>query len=147
MHDDVTENPPLAPAESGAAGGGYILVVDDEEPILDVLIALYREDEHYEMIPARSVREALALAPNAPPAFVLMDVNLRNESAAEAAQRLRGRPGWNRVPLVVFTAAPQIDELAEQLGAEAYLAKPFNMEDALRLAERFGAVRRPSDVS
>jgi CheY-like chemotaxis protein len=131
-------------AERGA-DGHYILLIDDEEAILDVLVALLRDEEGYQVCAARSGVEALQIAPERPPALVLMDATLRNEITEDVVRSLRSRPGWEGVAVVIVTAAPRIQQLAEQLNARAYLAKPFDLDDLLALVARFGVRQRRSN--
>lgn len=134
-------------AESAAgAGGRYILLIDDEDAILDVLVALLRDEECYEVYAAHSGAEALAIVPETQPGLVLMDVTLHNERAEEVAQSLRARPGWRDVALVICSAAPHIQQFAEQLEAREYLAKPFDLNELLALVARFGVPRRPEGM-
>jgi len=49
------------------------------------------------------------------------------------ARELRARHG-RAVPIVVVTAAENARARAEEIGAEGWLAKPFDLEDVLRAA-------------
>jgi DNA-binding response OmpR family regulator len=42
-----------------------------------------------------------------------------------------------RLPVVVVTAAENARAWAQEIGADAYLAKPFQLKDLLRVVERF----------
>jgi CheY-like chemotaxis protein len=131
---------------SGPAGAdpneGYILLIDDEEAILDVLTAVLHDDEGYTVYAVHSGQEALTMAPEASPSFILMDVTLPNERAGEVVRMLRGRRGWERTAVVICSAVPQLPEVAEQLGADGWLAKPFELDELIALARRFGAPSR-----
>jgi CheY-like chemotaxis protein len=70
-----------------------------------------------------------------------MDVMLHQEVAEEVLSDLRARPGWDQFALVICTAMPNIHEIAGQLGCDAYLAKPFDLDDLLRLVARYGPSR------
>jgi CheY-like chemotaxis protein len=121
--------------------GDYILLIDDEETVLDVLVAFLRDEEGYTVVAARSGAEALDQVPETPPAIIFMDIHLHNEKPEEVAQNLRTRPGWSDAALVVCTAHPNIHDYAKRLGANAYLAKPFDLDDLLDLVTRFGPRR------
>ena len=129
-------------APGDVSAGGYILLVDDEESILEVLVAFLHDEESYAVYAARSGVEALSMTPSDPPALVLMDITLRNEDARDVAQRIRERPGWESVPLVLCTAAPYMRETARDLGAAGTLAKPFDLDDLLDLVQHYGPTRR-----
>lgn len=128
--------------EPGRDGGEYILLIDDEEPILDVLVALLRDDEGYEVYTARSGEEALHVAPPAVPGLILMDLSLPDGDPKDVAQSLRSRPGWQDVALVICSGADRLREEADRLGATDCLPKPFGLTDVTDLVERLGLPRR-----
>lgn len=121
--------------------GQYILLIDDDDTILDVLVTLLRDEEGYRVVAAHSGSEALRVAPPDPPALVFMDVMLHREVVEDVLRDLRAHPGWEAFALVVCTAMPNIHELAQQLGSDAYLAKPFDLDDLLGIVEHFGPPR------
>lgn len=129
-------------AQTAPGTEGYILLIDDEPSILDVLVDFLRDDEHYEVWAAHSGEEALRLAKEAPPGLILMDVTLPGEDMETVVQALRARPGWRSVPLAILSGAEDLSQLTARLGAQAYLKKPFNLEEVGQLAERMGVPRR-----
>jgi len=60
-------------------------------------------------------------------------------------ERYRRRPGA-RVPVVVLTAAQDDARRASEVGADAYVAKPFAIDDLIRVLDRCiaGPVRTAS---
>ena len=140
----MSQQPPGAqPSDPGPvmAREGYILLVDDEDAIAEVIVSLYRDDEGYDVLALRSSRQAVEQAPPVTPAFILLDVNLLEEAPAEAVATLRTHPALARAPLVLFTADALTREMVAELGAVEWLRKPFDLTDAVELAERLGAVR------
>ncbi len=131
----------------GGSGGSYILVIDDEEAILDILVAVLHDDEGYEVFAVRGGHEALQMAPAGVPAFIMLDMTLPNERAAEIVRLLRSRTGWEGVPIVICSAIPRLREVATELGVDGWLAKPFELGDLIAIARRFagppGAARQP----
>ncbi len=141
----MSQQPPgTHPPEPGAPTmqEGYILLVDDEESIADVIVSLYRDDEGYDVLAVRTGHQAVELAPPVVPSFILLDLNLREETPTEALATLRAHPALAQARVVLFTADTLTDETLAQLGAVEWLRKPYDITDALALAERLGAVRR-----
>ena len=135
--DDTTS---ARPSEERAPGQ-YILLIDDDDTILDVLVSLLRDEEGYAVIAAHGGAEALSLVPTEPPALVLMDVMLHGQAADDVLRDLREQPGWDRFALAICSAVPDIHEVAQRLGCQAYVAKPFDLDDLLRVVERLGPPR------
>jgi CheY-like chemotaxis protein len=135
------DNLMLASASAQPTQGKYILLIDDDDTILDVLVSLLRDEEGYTVIAAHSGKEALRLVPADPPALVFMDIMLHGQGAEEVLRDLRALPSWNQFALVVCTAIPDIDEVARQMGCDAYLAKPFDLDDLLQIVAQFGPSR------
>ena len=140
----MSQRPPGTPppdADGPTKQEGYILLVDDEVSIADVIVSLYRDDEGYEVLATRTSKQAVELAPPVAPAFILLDVNLHEETPAEAVATLRTHAALARAPLVLFTADPFARVMLTELGAVEWLHKPYDIADALALADRLGAVR------
>ena len=136
--------------EERRARVGYVLVVDDDPAIVALLLALLRDDEGFLVRAATSVEAALRVAGSATalvdgavaeaPALLLLDVSLLGERVEEAIQRLRMAPGWERTPIALCSGSEHLAATARQVGATAFLRKPFQLDAIVELAETF--VRR-----
>jgi two-component system chemotaxis response regulator CheY len=109
-----------------------ILIVDDSAAIRKILQRVIRQAE----IPIANVleagdgKEALeALKTNAV-GLILSDINMPNMDGIEMLRQIKANDAWKSVPVVmVSTEGSQAKVLeAVQLGAAAYLRKPFNIE-------------------
>lgn len=116
---------------------GCIVLIDDEEPILDVMYALLHDDEGYLVVAARNAQEALSVTLPAPPALVLLDARLRDGDPETIVAALRQRPGWNVAALVLCSGIADIHDLVKRLGVDGSLSKPFDLDDLLTLVRRF----------
>ena len=111
-----------------------ILVVDDD-PEVRQLIYDVLDSEGFEVEKAADGREALEKATRRRPALVVLDLTLpRLSGPAFAAQlsSLSGRP----VPILVISGEGRAGSKARELGAFAYLHKPFDIEDLLECVAR-----------
>lgn len=111
-----------------------VLVVDDEQTIRDV-VADALKLEGYPVSTAPNGAEALRLVDKENPTMVLLDMRMPVLDGWEFSRELRRR-GY-RMPVVVLTAAQNAKRWAEEIGAAGYLAKPFDLDDLLRIVERF----------
>lgn len=125
----------LPPAEAPRAP--IALVVEDDEQIA-YLLRFILEREGYEVQVAHDGRAALELAARLPrPALATIDVMLPYFDGCQLLARLRARPGWSGLPVILISAKAQSKDIVHGLdsGANDYLVKPF-MPDELRARVR-----------
>jgi two-component system, OmpR family, response regulator len=105
-----------------------ILVVEDEEPIRD-LVATALRFRGFEVIEADSGGEALGLARTANPSLIVLDVMLPDLDGFSLCRKLR--MGGDAVPVIFLTARDDPADKREGFigGADDYLTKPFSLEE------------------
>jgi CheY-like chemotaxis protein len=103
-----------------------ILVVDDDASIR-AFVEMALSDEGYEVLEAADGGAALALLETVQPAVILLDMRMPMMDGWTFAQNYGARPA-PRAPIVVITAARDAANWAAQIGADAYLSKPFEVE-------------------
>ena len=108
---------------------GYILVVDDDESICDV-IEWALTDEGYEVVCARNGGHALRLLQERPPALILSDLVMPDQGGEAFIKACRQVPN-GAAPMIVVSGFPNLDRIAAQIGADGSLAKPFELADLL----------------
>lgn len=130
----------LAPATGGRgltavelrfrrARGAHVLVVDDNERVQQ-LFERYLTAEGYHVSAAGDAEQALALAREAAPDAIVLDVMMRHLDGWQLLQRLRADPDLQGVPIVVCSVLNEPD-LAAALGARGYLKKPVTQQQML----------------
>jgi two-component system response regulator VicR len=106
-----------------------VLVVDDDRDLVDLLVfALERAG--FAPVAAHDVPAARRALTAAPPALIVLDVNLGAESGFDLLRELR--PG-NQTPVILLTARAAEDDkvLGLELGADDYLTKPFSHRELI----------------
>ena len=114
-------------------GTGPILVVDDDYAIR-MAVAEILEFEGYSVATAANGAEALEAIERQKPSLVLLDMRMPVLDGWGFARELRAR--GVRLPILVMTAARSASRWAEEIGAQGYLAKPFDLPDLLRVVEQ-----------
>jgi CheY-like chemotaxis protein len=113
-----------------------ILVVDDDPSIVAVVSEILTAEGH-EVVSAEN--GAVALAKVDGEALVLLDMRMPVLDGWGFARALRA--SGKRSPIVVMTAADNAGRWAEEIGAEGYLAKPFEIDALIAAVERYATGR------
>lgn len=100
-----------------------ILIVDDEQEIAD-LVALYLENENFEVYKYYTAEDALKYIKTETFDLAILDIMLPNISGLQICQKIRERYCF---PVIMLTAKSQeIDKITGlTLGADDYITKPF----------------------
>ena len=106
-----------------------ILVVDDEQPIVDIL-KFNLEKEGYKVITALDGNEGLKLALQKEPDLILLDVMLPGLDGFGVCRKVREK---SLVPIIMLTAKDEeVDKvLGLELGADDYITKPFGIRELM----------------
>jgi DNA-binding response OmpR family regulator len=108
-----------------------VLVVDDDESIRQ-FIELALSDDGFDVALAEEGSGALAAAARFKPHAILLDMRMPGLDGWRFADAYRAEPGPH-APILVLTAARDAAETAAEIRADAYLAKPFELAELLRL--------------
>jgi CheY-like chemotaxis protein len=113
-----------------------VLLVDDDASVRDLLRATLPVGEGFELVEAHDGSAALKAVEAAAPDLILLDWSMPGLSGADVLERLRA--AGHRVPVVVLTARaePSRRQLADELGADSFLTKPFSPLELLEVVER-----------
>jgi CheY-like chemotaxis protein len=126
--------PAPAPASSQAAAGARprILVVDDD-PEARIMIELSLRDQ-YEIAKASNGMEAIERLVDCEPDLMLVDIMMPKMNGYQLLQSIRRNPLFCEMPVIVLSAksSPRDRDYAAKLGATAYLAKPYQVEEMLQ---------------
>jgi CheY-like chemotaxis protein len=110
-----------------------ILVVDDD-PAIRETVASVLEMEGYSHELARDGLEALEIADRVKPAAVLLDMRMPVMDGWGFAREARRR--GHDFPIVVMTAAENARRWCDEIGGDACVPKPFELDDLLDTLER-----------
>jgi len=86
-----------------------ILIVEDDEPILDLMDLLIRK-LGYEPVLISNGPDALVYARHEPPALVLLDIMMTPINGWEFLEKLRAEPALQKIPVIIFSASPSVEE-------------------------------------
>ncbi len=118
-------------------GKGKILVVDDEENVRRLLRSML--GNKYIVLEAKDGEVAIDIARSQKPDFILMDIMMPNMDGYTACYTIKQDPATKTIPVVMLTAVGQElnKKLAQEMGADGYITKPFGLLELLNTVERF----------
>jgi DNA-binding NtrC family response regulator len=109
-----------------------VLVVDDDPKIVHVLVHALRA-QRYDVLGALTARDGLRLISTCRPDLVLLDLTLPGMSGIELLRSIRSIDPNMRVIVVTGNTVPGVAREALELGAYAYVDKPFDIDYLMRV--------------
>jgi AmiR/NasT family two-component response regulator len=110
------------------------VLIAEDDAIIRMDLKEMLEEEQYEVIEAGDGAQAVQLARDEQPALVILDIKMPVMDGLAAAQKISEE---RLAPVLILTAYSQRElvERAAQIGAMAYLVKPFQKQDLLPAIE------------
>jgi chemotaxis protein histidine kinase CheA/ActR/RegA family two-component response regulator len=128
---------PVAPAQKTvepATRGKHILIVDDSPSVRRVVSSMLKQ-HNWEVQTARDGVEALEMITKETPAAVLLDIEMPRMDGFELMATVRAQEQYRTLPLIMLTsrAGAKHQQHAMQLGASAYVVKPYQDEELISI--------------
>ena len=109
-----------------------VLIVDDEPKVL-TFVNMKLKLCGYDVITAASGREALDLVRSDNPDIMVLDIVMPEMDGFEVLKNLRS---FTKMPVIVFSARSTNSDQVFKLGANDFIAKPFDPDDLVRRIKR-----------
>ena len=109
-------------------GSPALLVVDDNEDNRYTLVRRLKRQGYDHVATAEHGRKALDLLAARPFDLVLLDIMMPEMNGYEVLETMKADSKVRHIPVIMISAVDEIDSVVRciELGAEDYLAKPFN---------------------
>lgn len=116
----------------------------DDSQVIRELIAVNLELEGFDVAAVDDGERALELAVELAPDVITLDVMMPRLGGFETLTRLRADPRTDWIPVVMVTGRAQgVDvERGVELGADAYLTKPFEPAELVEVVTRLARLAR-----
>ena len=103
-----------------------ILIVEDEAEMVE-MIKMRLEAVGYEVLAAYDGPEGLEKAKKEKPDLIILDLMLPKMDGFKVCGLLKKDTRYANIPIVMFTAKAQEEDmvLGREMGADAYITKPF----------------------
>jgi CheY-like chemotaxis protein len=107
--------------------GHRVLLVEDDPALRQVYAGSLSELGHAVRTAGDGAAALNQLSDDWTPCVVFLDLRMPGMDGWEFARRLRAEDRWKDLPIVVVAAHFRIDQEARELGAAAWLQKPFDL--------------------
>jgi CheY-like chemotaxis protein len=113
-----------------------ILVVDDDESILQVISIILKEFGH-KVFTTKNGNQTFKKIKTYKPNLVILDILLAGIDGREICKKIKRDIATKKIPVVLISAQANISASALKSGANAFLAKPFKMDDLINTINIF----------
>lgn len=115
-----------------------IILIEDDQDLLNLLQEVLR-NEGFEVIPFPDKNSVKRIIINRPD-LVLMDNQLTDGLGSGLCREIKANELTKDIPVLLVSGDPDLPALARESGADAYLAKPFNIDDLVRMVRTWAGV-------
>lgn len=114
-----------------------ILIVEDEEDIAKLLVALFNDLVNYETHRVKDGEEAILFTRTNNPDIIILDVHLPDITGYEVCKIIKSDPAISRTKVIMLSGMTQYsDKLkAWKVGADDYVDKPFSTSELITKVE------------
>ncbi|RYY24632.1 MAG: response regulator [Sphingobacteriaceae bacterium] len=105
-----------------------VLIFDDDEDILAICTYIL-EEQGWEVSTFSNCNSIIEKVESIMPSVILMDNWIPDSGGIVATQAIKQQPKLKHIPVIYFSANNDIRSLAQQAGADSFLAKPFDLEE------------------
>lgn len=113
----------------------HLLVVDDDDDLL-VLFYLAMRAKGYEVEVSRNAETFWDDVDLTHPDIIILDIHMIGIDGAELCRKLKAKSDTKKIPIILLSASADIQLIAEQSGANAFIQKPFTADKVVREVER-----------
>jgi DNA-binding response OmpR family regulator len=124
-----------------------VLIIDDD-PGIRMLLSKFLQREGYETVMAENGLEGVEMAKRQSPDLIIMDVVMPQMDGLTAARLIKFYKPLSTVPILFLTAkdAEKEIELAQEVRAEVYITKPFDVRQVIQVVKETIALREQGNT-
>ena len=112
-----------------------VLVIDDNSAILYFMERALRLKDYG--VHTSETFTGVETVEKYAPDLIYLDIGLAGQDGRQIAQVLKNNQRTKNVPIVMITAYPHAEKLAEEAGADSHLAKPFDLARLWEVTEKY----------
>src|ERR1700744_142882 len=114
-----------------------VLVIDDDEDILEILNIIFQENG-YDIV-LSNTGEAAEHLQVIQPDLVLLDVRIVGSAkdGPQICKEIKAQQETRHLPVMLVSSESDLSIIAQECGADAYLAKPFDIYELLAQVKEY----------
>ncbi len=105
-----------------------ILIFDDDPEIL-LICKLILEQQNYQVETRINCNNVIGDVGQVKPDLILMDLWIPELGGENAIQLIKNTTGTQHIPVIIFSANAEIEEIHKRLNSTGFLKKPFDIGD------------------
>ncbi len=109
-----------------------ILVIDDDEPILDVVKTIL-ENEGYTVEIFSEWAGVFAKIKSSQPDLIILDIFISGADGRVICKELKKSKTTTNIPVILFSATSRLEAYTKDSNAQGYLKKPFKPQALLEI--------------
>lgn len=113
-----------------------VLICEDNRDIQD-LLEIIVISTGAEVVKCYNLDEVHSALNTTEVGLMIMDYWFKNKDASDLIRELKSTPKYMDVPIVIISAIPNLAQVSQDLKADAYIKKPFNVEDVKNIINQF----------
>ncbi|WP_432708938.1 response regulator [Pedobacter sp.] len=111
-----------------------ILVIDDDQEIGDVFKAVFPSDKN-EVFFYEHADDIFHLLSLHQPDIVLLDYNLNSLNGGTVRKHIKSSKQYSHIPVILLSAFPKFIYSESDIGYDAFLEKPFDVQELINIVE------------
>src|SRR3989304_9968675 len=112
-----------------------VLIVDDEADFAKALKVRLTANG-YDVVLAHDSIQAIMMACQEKPDVIILDIMIPGEDGFVVTERLKQSQATRYIPVIFLTGIPGGERRAHQLGASAYMMKPYHPQQLLEAVHK-----------
>ena len=107
-----------------------ILIYEDDQEIV-LLCKTILIKNHYQVESLSSCENVLSDLEKIKPDLILMDLWIPEIGGEKAIIKIKENPASQQIPVILFSANSDIQEICKKINADGYIQKPFDIQTFL----------------
>lgn len=112
-----------------------LLVIDDDPAILASLELLLEDAGYFVESSTKNGEVIDHMIRTNPPDLIVLDILLSGQDGRTICMQLKGNQSTKHIPIILMSAHPDAGAMSRSAGADAFVSKPFDIDDLLKMIE------------